>query len=159
LLYFSIGNKFTKKNLLSRKLLLYTFLFIVTLLVALITIIVLPITKNQEEISTEIVPKEISESKKESECPKIDSVLNELLTSDNPLTFAEKHGLRIVDGRVQVMLTLTDEDTTFTTELDFIESIRSGEVIQGFVRIEQLCELANATEVTYIRVPSYAIQQ
>lgn len=95
--------------------------------------------------------------KNNQQCSNIDSVLNQLLASTNPLTFAESHGLKIVEGRVEVTLTLINEETTLLTDLDFVESIRSDNKIQGFVRIDQLCELANTTEVTYIRVPSYAV--
>jgi hypothetical protein len=90
------------------------------------------------------------------QCSNIDSILNQLLTSENPLTFAESRELKIVDGRVKVELSLVNEEITLSTNLDFIENIRSGNTVQGFVRIDQLCELANTAEVAYIRVPSYA---
>jgi hypothetical protein len=92
-------------------------------------------------------------------CPNIDSQLNQLLMADNPLEAAEWMDLRVEDGKVEVMLTLASDDVDLPSGFDMVVSIRSGDQAQVFLRIDQLCDLANTDEVVYIRVPEYGVPE
>lgn len=108
------------------------------------------------EIDDEIPPGTIP-SRKPSECPDLDSQLYQLTQADDPVLMAEQLGFRVKDDKLQVLLILTSEDTTFLHEFGVELGTQSGKQVQAFVPFDQLCELANVDQVLAIRPPAQAI--
>lgn len=92
-------------------------------------------------------------------CPNLDSQLSQLIKSENPLAAAEEVGLHTKDGKLEVMLTMAGEDAKIPSGFDLEVSIRSGDQVQVFAEIDQLCDLSNTDEVVYIRVPEIAVPE
>ena len=90
-------------------------------------------------------------------CPKLDSQLNQLATSSDPLNTAASLNLNLEDGKVQVRLVLAGDDPSFLEEYGVEVGSQAGQEIQAFVPVDQLCKIAKLDEVLAIRVPSQAI--
>lgn len=99
------------------------------------------------------------ENDDELACPNMDSQLNQLIRSEDPLEAAQAIGLTVKDGKLEVMLTLASEDASIPAGFDVEVSIRSGVQAQVFAQIDQLCDLSNTDEVVYIRVPEYGVPE
>lgn len=86
-----------------------------------------------------------------SKNPKFESILSQLISSDNPQDFAKNHNLFMKNGRIRVMIELSDE----TALPDYIiEETRYEKNVQIMVPIEKLEELSMETNVIFIRTPS-----
>jgi hypothetical protein len=92
-----------------------------------------------------------------SECPALDSQLYQLTKADNPLLLAEQLGFRTKDGKLHVLLVLTSEETAFLIDFGAELGTQSGNQVQAFVPIDQLCDLANTDSVLAIRPPAQAV--
>ncbi|MFO7625250.1 MAG: hypothetical protein R6V73_12935 [Anaerolineales bacterium] len=90
-------------------------------------------------------------------CPGLDSLLYQLTQSADPFSAAQQSGLRINNGKVQVLFDLASADSTFLSEYGVEIGSQSGNQVQGFVPLDRLCELANLDQVLAIRPPAMAI--
>lgn len=83
--------------------------------------------------------------------PKIESVLSQMISADDPQEFAQNHNLYMQDGKVRVVVELINE----TSQLPdyFVEETRYKNKIQGLVPIEKISILSEETNVTFIRTP------
>ena len=83
--------------------------------------------------------------------PKLESILWEMITANNPEEFALSHNLYIQDGKVKVVIELTNETALLPDYV--VEENRYKKNIQAIVPIEKLAELSYETNVTFIRAP------
>ena len=90
-------------------------------------------------------------------CPKLDSLLNQVVASPDPLSMAASLNLRVYEGKVQVSLLLGSDDPSFLKDFGVEPGSKVGQEIQAFIPIEQLCEISNLEKVVAIRVPAGAI--
>jgi hypothetical protein len=91
---------------------------------------------------------------KQSDCPKLDSTLAQIVRATNPMDLAQQLQLTIRDNKIQVLLILSQEDTGFLQDFQVEIGSQVGTSVQAFVLIDQLCRLANADSVLAIRTPS-----
>lgn len=110
------------------------------------------------DLDTEVSPDTIP-SREPGECPDLDSQLFRLTQVSNPIRLAEQLGFRVTDGRVQVLLILAREDTEFLRDWGVEPGTQSGTQVQAFVRVDQLCDLANTDAVLAIRPAVQAVLQ
>ena len=113
-------------------------------------------TLEEDKIDQGISPDKLP-ADKASECPDLDSQLRQLIQAPDPLALARQLGLKVQDDKVQVLLTLADEDTKFLQEFGIEPGTQSGVQVQAFVPVDQLCDLANTAEVLAIRPSAQAI--
>jgi len=99
----------------------------------------------------------VGEGTKSPACPKLDSQLNQVVASADPLSTAASLNLRLKDGKVQVNLVLASEDASFLKDFGGEPGSQAGREIQAFVPIDQLCAIANLEQVLAIRIPAEAI--
>lgn len=90
-------------------------------------------------------------------CPGLDSQLYQLTQSADPLSDAQARGLRVNNGKVQVIFDLASADSAFLSDYDVEVGSRSGNQVQGFAPLDRLCELANLPQVIAVRPPAAAI--
>lgn len=95
-----------------------------------------------------IIPKNETKS---NDCPSLDSQLYQLSQSENAAQEAEALGYQVIDGKVQVLIVMVDENTKFLGSFDIKPGTQSGSKIQAFVKFEDLCLLANNDSVLAIR--------
>lgn len=95
----------------------------------------------------------------QNECPGLDSWLFQLTQVPKPLELAEQLGFRVKADKIQVLLVLASEDTSFLQTFPVEPGTQSGTELQAFVPVDQLCDLANAAEVLAIRLPAQAVPQ
>jgi hypothetical protein len=107
-------------------------------------------------VSGQVIPNKIKGSKSPT-CPKLDSQLNQLVASSDPLKMAASLNLRLNEGKVQVRLLLVGDDPSFLKESGVELGSQAGQEIQAFVPIDQLCEISNLEEVLAIRIPAEGI--
>lgn len=100
------------------------------------------------------VPNVSKEAKKGH--PKLSSVLNQLLESDNYDQFARTHGLAVKDNTMKVTITVVD--TTYQLPSGFgTETARYQNKLDAYVRLDRLLELADDFGIRNIDVPSQPI--
>jgi len=99
------------------------------------------------------------EAQKQSDCPELDSSLFQITQTTDPLGEAEQLQFKIKEDKIQVLLILDGEETDFLQDFEVEIGAQSGEQVQAFVPIEQLCELANTDEVLAIRPSAQASPQ
>jgi hypothetical protein len=102
----------------------------------------------------DLTEEEQTGGKKNQDCPQLDSRLYELSLMESPLPTAEQWGFRVKDGKVFVLLVLTDEKTQIPEGFDLEVGTRSGSQVQVFAPLTELCDLANSDEVIAVRQPS-----
>jgi len=72
---------------------------------------------------------------------------------------AERYGIRYVDGKVRVIIELDGVDSPIP-EVEGLEvEARRGSLVQAWVPVERLYELAQAPHVRYIRAPREALAE
>ena len=98
-----------------------------------------------------------TEGTKSQSCLKLDSALNQVVASSNPLETARNLNLRISEEKIQVSLLLAGDDPGFLEEYGVDTGSQSGQKIQAFVPVEKLCEISNLEEVIAIRIPAEVI--
>ena len=116
----------------------------------------IPFEISTEPVSPHLDPASIP-SGKPGACPKLDSMLNQLVQSSDSLAEAERLGLAIKEGKIQVLFNLVDEDSSFLMDLGVELGSQSGNQVQGFAAIESLCELSKHPSVQIIQLPARAI--
>jgi hypothetical protein len=93
-------------------------------------------------------------------CPGLDSRLWQLTRAAAPLELAQQWQLQVKDDKIQVLLILAGEDTTFLKNFEVVEpGTQSGTKIQVFAPVHQLCALANRPEVVAVRPPTPLFSQ
>jgi len=88
-----------------------------------------------------------------ADCPRLESVLYQLATADDPAAFAVSHNLYYDGGTVRVVVELQRPDDNFPAGYGATEEARSGDRVQALVPIDQLCRLSNAPQVRFVRAP------
>ncbi|MFO7742595.1 MAG: hypothetical protein R6X31_09815 [Anaerolineae bacterium] len=111
-----------------------------------------------DEVDDQVSPETIP-PRDPRECPALDSQLFDLTQVDDPAQLAEELGFRVRDGKVQVLLVLTSEDTGFLEEYGVELGTQSGCQVQAFVPFDQLCELAKTDPVLAVRPAAQAFPQ
>ena len=91
--------------------------------------------------------------------PGLDSTLAQVAASPDPLEQARQSLLTVKDGKIQVVLVLSQEDTGFLKDYDVEVGTQSGTQVQAFVPPGQLCDLAKTDEVLAINRPAQAVLQ
>ncbi|HWR26344.1 MAG TPA: hypothetical protein VN316_00545 [candidate division Zixibacteria bacterium] len=87
-----------------------------------------------------------------SKNPKLESVLSQLISANDPKEFTGVHDLYMQDGKVRAVVEITDEKALLPAFV--VEETRYKNRVQVLVPVEKLVELANETNVTFIRAPS-----
>jgi hypothetical protein len=105
-------------------------------------------------ISPETLPTRVART-----CPDLDSQLFQLTQADDPPRAAEELGFKVRDGKIQALLVLAGEDTSFLKEYGVELGTQSANQVQAFVPIDQLCELADSDLVLAVRPAAQAILQ
>jgi hypothetical protein len=95
----------------------------------------------------------------QSECPGLDSALAQVVASPDPLEQARQSLLTVKDGKIQVVLVLSQQDTGFLQDYDVEIGTQSGMQAQVFVSPDRLCDLAKTDEVLAINLPAQAVPQ
>jgi hypothetical protein len=93
------------------------------------------------------------------DCPGLDSTLAGVVASADPLAQAEQSLLTVKNGKIQVVLVLSQEDTGFLKDYDVEVGTQLGTQVQAFVPPGQLCDLAKTDEVLAINLPAQAVTQ
>jgi hypothetical protein len=91
---------------------------------------------------------------KANKCPKLDSPLDQLVTSADPLILAKQLNLTVKDDQVQVLLVLVSEDTRFLKDFSITIGSQEQNKVQAFVPVDLLCDLAGSAEIVLIQVPA-----
>lgn len=99
----------------------------------------------------------IIDRSKATACPKLDSLLNQVLSSDDPLKTAGQLGLSLLDQKIQVVIVLKGEDTAFLEEYEVDLGTQSGSELQVYASLSRLCDVSNRDEVLAIRLPTAAV--
>ncbi len=87
-----------------------------------------------------------------SKNPKLESVLSQLINSDDPQEFARAHNLYIKDGKIRVAVELGDE-MALLPDYVTIEA-RYDKYVQTMIPIEKIVALSLEKNITFIRTPS-----
>jgi hypothetical protein len=107
-----------------------------------------------------LVAPEVAEPAAQSDCPGLDSTLARVVASPDPLEQARQSLLTVKDGKIQVVLVLSqEEDTAFLQDYDVEIGSQSGTQVQAFVPPDRLCDLANTDEVLTISPAAQAVPQ
>ncbi len=108
------------------------------------------------EVSGQANLNEVSATKSLA-CPKLDSQLNQLTASADPIAMATSLNLPIREGKVQVRLLLASDDLSFLEKYDVEPGSRAGQEIQAYVPISRLCEVSNLEQVLTIRISAQGV--
>jgi hypothetical protein len=92
-------------------------------------------------------------------CEKLQSLLLQVVESEDPVQTAQALGLRVRENEVQVSLVLDGSDTAFLERAGIDVGTQAGPEIQAFVPISKLCELTTHKNVLAIRPVSQAETQ
>jgi len=99
------------------------------------------------------------EPSEQSTCPDLDSMLFQITQAPDSLDLAEQLQLKVKEDKILVLLILDGEDLDFLQDYGVEVGKQVGTQVQAFVPIDQLCDLANTTEVLSIRPPAQAVPQ
>ena len=83
-------------------------------------------------------------------CPGVDSQLYQITQAPDPQELARQFLVEVEDDKIQVLLVLADQDTTFLQDYDVQAGSQYGTKVQAFVPINRLCELASTDSVLAI---------
>ncbi|MBS7645762.1 hypothetical protein KEJ44_06985 [Candidatus Bathyarchaeota archaeon] len=112
-------------------------------------------------IATGGLPSMTLQSSKQPE--RLESRLRELAdaqgSADEVAGIAERYGVRCVDGRVRVIIELDAADSPIPDVEGIQVEARRGSLVQAWVPVEKLHELAQAPHVKYIRAPGEALAE
>ena len=95
----------------------------------------------------------------QSDCPGLDSTLAHVAASPDPLEQARQSLLTVKDGRIQVVLVLSQPDTGFLRDYDVEIGTQTGSQVQAYVPPGRLCDLAKTDEVLTISPAAQAVPQ
>jgi hypothetical protein len=87
-----------------------------------------------------------------SKNPKLESVLSQLISSDNPQAFAMAKNLYMRNGSIRVVVELYDKTALLPDYI--VEETRFDNNVQIMVPIIKIEELSKETNVVFIRTPS-----
>jgi len=110
----------------------------------------------KNELDTELSPGDIP-SRAPSDCPGLDSQLFQLAQDEDPPSLAESLGFRVKNGKVQVLIILANEETSFLKDFQIELGTQAGNQVQAFVPFDRLCELAKNEAVLAIRRAAQAV--
>jgi hypothetical protein len=91
--------------------------------------------------------------KGQAEFPHIQHQLVELIKSPNPQELAEQYGIYYQDGKVRVVIILTDKNDQIAERFDLLVEATSENMVQALVLLTQLGELSNEPYVKFIQLP------
>lgn len=117
------------------------------------------------EFSTIQVPSDLqmtpdgAASAGQNDCPGLDSALAAVVASPDPLEQARQSLLTVKDGKIQVVLLLSQEDAGFLQNYGVEIGTQTGTRVQAFVPPDRLCDLAKTDEVLTISPAAQAIPQ
>lgn len=114
-------------------------------------------TMELDEESLQQAPVDFTPSK--DKCPGLEHVLVQLSEAEEPARFAAQRKLTMKDNAVQVVIQLSTEDTTVLDKFGIEVDSHSGKVIQAYVPVTVLCDLARDPNVIVVRTPDQAIIQ
>ena len=106
-----------------------------------------------------LVAPEGAEAATKNDCPGLDSALTQVAASPDPLEQARQSLMTVKDGKIQVVLHLSQEDTGFLQNYDVEIGTQSGMLVQALVPPGQLCDLAKTDEVLAINPAAQAVPQ
>jgi hypothetical protein len=98
-----------------------------------------------------------SEPTRARACPGLDSRLDQVARSADPLLTARQLGLRVEGDSIQVVLVLGAGEVDELAGLGVRASTRVGDQVQAFIPIHLLCEVAATDVVETILAPSEAV--
>lgn len=78
--------------------------------------------------------------------------------ANDPALVAEHLGLRTKERKVQVLLLLASEETSFLQDFGAEVGTQVGNEVQAFMPIDQLCQLANHDTVLAVRPAAQAFR-
>jgi hypothetical protein len=104
----------------------------------------------EDDFETEIDPQTLP-TREPNSCPNLDSQLYQLTQSDDASTLAAQMGWKIKDDKVQVVFLLENEDSGFLLAYDVEIGTQSGNQVQAYAAVDQLCDLANLEAILAIR--------
>jgi hypothetical protein len=102
---------------------------------------------------------EVAAPAAQDDCPGLDSSLAQVAASPDPLEQARLSLMTVRDGKIQVVLVLSQEDTGFLQSYDVEIGAQAGTQVQAFVPPGRLCDLAKTDEVLAINPAAQAITQ
>lgn len=111
---------------------------------------------NAIEINTTNSEDKILPVEKKMECSALESQLYQLTQMEEGLTMAEKLGFRVSNQKIQVLIILNETETSFLAQYQVEIGTQSGNQVQAFVPLDQLCPLAALDAVQAIRVSQQA---
>lgn len=114
------------------------------------------IVSGTTDVSSQVFPDEGSGTKSPA-CPKLDSQLNQVVTSPDPVGMAANLNLRVNEGKLQVIIVLAGDDLEFLKDFGIEAGSQAGQEVQAYMPIDRLCELAEREEVIAIRIPAQAV--
>lgn len=92
------------------------------------------------------------DSNAQKKYPKLESLLTQMISSDDPQLFARTHGIPVENSNIRVVVEMSDETAQLPDYL--IEEIRQGNKVQAMVPIEKISTLSQEPDVMFIRLPS-----
>lgn len=134
----------------------FSFLILILLLGAAVTACAATTSPTQavetgdDDVDAEVSPGDLP-TRQPSECPALDSQLLQLIQAGDGLSMAEELGFPVQEEKVQVLILLTGEETDFLQRFDADVGTQSGNEVQAYVPLEQLCDLANDETVSAVR--------
>jgi hypothetical protein len=99
------------------------------------------------------LPSQVATPSSEKACPRLDSQLRQLTTSDKPAEFARTHGLDLNAAGVRVIVELTAGASIPAGYSVTVEG-RYASQVQGRVPLDQLCALAGEPVVLRVALPA-----
>ncbi|NOK58988.1 MAG: hypothetical protein GFH25_541218n19 [Chloroflexi bacterium AL-N10] len=106
------------------------------------------------------IAKSAQEAKQQAQaCPNVETALLQLIEATKTNTPTQLPQLTIQEDRVQVVLVLESEDTSFLENYEVEVGTQSGNEVQAFVTITHICDLANDQQIQAIRVPATVLSQ
>jgi hypothetical protein len=94
---------------------------------------------------------------KSTACPKLDSQLNQVLASTDPLSTAKQMKMNVNENKVQVVIVLSSQNIDFLQDYEVAVGVQSGSELQAFVALNQICEISSRDEVLAIRLPAAGV--
>lgn len=87
--------------------------------------------------------------------PKLESLLMQMISSDDPKLFASTHGLSMENSNIRVIVQMSNETAMLPDYI--IEETRQSNEVQVMVPIEKISTLSQEPDVIFIRLPSKPI--
>jgi hypothetical protein len=110
--------------------------------------------KADETPTTEVDLGEVDVDKNDNlEFPKLQAQLVDLIASENPQAFAKENRIVYQNGKVRVVIILTDENRKIADRFDVTIEAKAKTMIQALVLLTELGELSNEPYVDSIRLP------